>query len=116
YEHRYYLQKTNPESPNIKGWFSNESGKSEFVIERYGQDRSGTQMFDNETATNVTIKAIRMQYYFDLTSGRNIKTIDEYTTTDNRIITYNTIHHINFYEQLPEEFINALSTIESFKN
>ncbi|MFZ3150055.1 MAG: hypothetical protein WA116_00010, partial [Anaerolineaceae bacterium] len=42
YEHRYYLQKTNPESPNIKGWFSNESGKSEFVIERYGQDRSGT--------------------------------------------------------------------------
>ncbi|MFZ3150054.1 MAG: hypothetical protein WA116_00005, partial [Anaerolineaceae bacterium] len=115
YEHRYYLQKTNPESPNIKGWFSNESGKSEFVIERYGQDRSGTQMYDYETATTVTLVAVRTQYYFDISTGRHIKSVTEYTTTENRIITDNSIHHMSFYEQLPEEFVMALSTIESFK-
>jgi hypothetical protein len=115
FAHTYTLLKTSPYDSSIKGWFSVENGINEFVIEQSGQDRSGTQMFDNETATNVTIKAIRRQYYFDLTSGGNIKTIEEYTTTDNRIITYNTIHHMSFYEQLPEEFVMALSTIESFK-
>jgi hypothetical protein len=58
---------------------------------------------------------VRMQYYFDISTGRHIKSVTEYTTTENRIITDNSIHYMSFYEQLPEEFVNALSTIESFK-
>lgn len=115
FAHTYTLLKTSPYDSSITGWFSVENGISEFVIEQFGQDRSGTQMFDNETATNVTIVANRSQYYFDISTGRHIKSVTEYTTTDNRIITYNTIHHMSFYEQFPEEFVTALSTIESFK-
>ncbi|MCE5209773.1 MAG: hypothetical protein LLG42_15895, partial [Chloroflexi bacterium] len=115
FAHVYTLLKTSPYDSSIKGWFSVENGINEFVIEQFGQNRSGTQMFDYETATTVTLAAMRMQYYFDISTGRHIKSVTEYTTTDNRTITYNTIHHMNFYEQLPEEFVKALSTIESFK-
>ena len=115
FAHIYTLLKTSPYDSSIKGWFSVENGINEFVIEQFAQDRSGTQMFDYETATNVTLAAVREQYYFDISTGRHVKSVTEYTTTDNRIITRNTIHHMNFYEQLPEEFGNALSTIESFK-
>ncbi|MFZ3151152.1 MAG: hypothetical protein WA116_05640 [Anaerolineaceae bacterium] len=114
--HTYTLLKTGPDDLSIKAWFSVENGINKFVIEEYGQDLSGTQMYDSETATTVTLATQRTQYYFDISTGRHIKSVTEVTTTDNRIITDNTIHHMNFYEQLPEEFINALSTIESFKN
>jgi hypothetical protein len=115
FAHIYTLLKTGPYDSSIKGWFSVENGINEFVIEQFGQDRSGTQMYDYETATTVTLVAVRMQYYFDISTGRHIKSVTEYTTTENRIITDNSIHYMSFYEQLPEEFVNALSTIESFK-